>query len=135
MSNEADFFIFYLKVFVPWHSSVGEFRQKHGNEAWKAPFSSQPAWADSRQPEDVLWHLRGFSLEHPTLAQTEGGWGQAAEAFWDRQAHAGEETPPSRWDGLVLSPPRGPLVAQEYGTSDLMETDTTFKRYYIKYLD
>lgn len=86
----------YLKVFVPRHSFVGEFRQEHCNERWQAPLRSQFVWADSCQPQDVLWDVGGFAFEHSTLAQTQGRWGQATETCRDRQTHAGEETTPSR---------------------------------------
>lgn len=86
----------YLKVFVPRHSSVGEFGQEHGNEPRQAPLCSQLAWADSRQPQDMLWDVGGFALEHSTLAQMQGRWCQATEAWWDRQTHAGKEATPSR---------------------------------------
>lgn len=86
----------YLKVFVPRHSFVGEFRQEHGNESRQAPLCSQLVWTNSRQPQDMLWDVGGFALEHPTLAQTQGRRSQATEAGWERQTHAGEEATPSR---------------------------------------
>lgn len=85
----------YLKVFVPRHSSVGEFRQEHGNKPRQAPLCSQLLWANSRQPQDVLWDVRRLALEHSTLAKTQGRWGQATDTCRDRQTHAGEEATPS----------------------------------------
>ena len=86
----------YLKVFMPRHSSVGEFRQEHGNEPRQVPLRSQPVRADSRQPQDVLRDVGGLALEHSTLTQTQGRWGQATESCWNRQTHAGQEATPSR---------------------------------------
>lgn len=81
---------------MPRHSSVGEFGQEHANEPRQAPLRSQFVWADSRQPQDVLWDVGGLALEHSTVAQTQGRWGEATEACWERQTHAGEEATPSR---------------------------------------
>ncbi len=80
---------------MPRHSFVGEFRQKHGDEPWQAPLRSQLVWADSRQPQDVLWDVGVLALEHSPLSQTQGRRGQAAEACWERQTYAGEEATPS----------------------------------------
>lgn len=85
----------YLKVFVPRHGPVGEFGQEHGNEPRQAPLRSQHPRADPRQPQHVLRDVGGLSLEHSMPAQTQGGWGQATQARWDGQAHAGEEAPPA----------------------------------------
>lgn len=73
----------YLEVLMARHSFVGEFRQEHGNECRQAPLCSQLVWANSCQPQDVLWDVRGLALEHSTLVQTQGWWGQATEACWD----------------------------------------------------
>lgn len=105
----------YLKVFVPRHSSVGEFGQEHGDEPRQAPLRSQPVWADSCQPQDVLWDVGGLALEHLAMAQAQGRWGQATEACWDRQAHAGEEATPPRREVLILLPFRGPLYRGDMG--------------------
>lgn len=77
------------------HSSVGEFRQEHGNKPWQAPFCPQLVWADSCQPQDVFWYLSRLSLEHSTLAQTKGRRSQTTEACWDGQTYTREETSPS----------------------------------------
>lgn len=83
-------------MLVPRHCSVGEFRQEHGNEPRQAPLCSQLVRADSRQPQDMLWDVGGLALEHSPLAKTQGRRGQATEASWDGQTHAGEEATPSR---------------------------------------
>lgn len=98
--------VVYLKVFVPRHCFLWEFGQEHGDEHWQTPLRSQLLWADSCQPQDVLWDVGGLALEHSTLAQTPGRGCQATEACWDRQAHAGEEATPSR-RVLALRPLQG----------------------------
>lgn len=74
-------------MFVARHSSVGEFRQEHGNESREAPLRSQLVGANSCQPQDVVRDLGGFALEHSTLAQMKGRRGKATQACWDRQAN------------------------------------------------
>lgn len=82
---------------------MGEFRQEHGNEGWQAPLGSKLVWADSCQPQDVLWDVWGLALQHSALAQTQGRRGQATEALRDRQTHTGEEASPPRHI-LILRP-------------------------------
>ncbi|TNN63455.1 hypothetical protein EYF80_026305 [Liparis tanakae] len=100
----------YLKVFVPRHRFVGEFGQEHGDEPREAPLGSHLARADARQPQHVLRDVGRFAVEHSMLAQAQGGRRQAAQACWDRQAHAREEaTPPGRecdGDSSAVSPAR-----------------------------
>lgn len=96
----------HLKVLVPRHNFVGEFWQEHGDECRKAPFRSQLVRADPCQPQHVLRDVRGLALEQSTPVQTQTGRGKTAEARWDGQTHAGEEsTPPRRV--LILRPLQG----------------------------
>lgn len=80
---------FYLKVFMTRQRFVRKFRQEHGYETWQAPLCSQLVRANSCQPQDMLWDVGGLALEHSTLAQMQGGWGEATKTGWNRQTQAG----------------------------------------------
>lgn len=109
----------YLEVFMARHSFMGELRQEHGNEGWQAPLRPKLVRADPCQPQDVLWDVWGFALQHAALAQTQGRRCQATETGRERQTHAGEEASPPRHVLILLEP----LLGQAAGERSAPKTN------------